>query len=84
MIEAAMTKLNVDAKVEIIDDIESVNYGRGVGYEINEIEVSENIKRISATEIRTKINEGDHSWKEHIPAGTDTVLTRHLSKNNNY
>ena len=39
-------------KVIIIPDIESVNYGRGVGYDVIEHEPPEQIKRISATEIR--------------------------------
>tara|TARA_Y100000992_G_C21264645_1_gene493287 strand:- start:1427 stop:1771 length:345 start_codon:yes stop_codon:yes gene_type:complete len=40
----------------IIPDIESVNYGRGVGYEIIEHFPPENIKKISATKIREKMN----------------------------
>ena len=39
-------------KIMIIPDIESVNYGRGVGYDVIEHEPPEQIKRISATEIR--------------------------------
>ena len=39
-------------KIISIPDIESVNYGRGVGYEINEYIPSEDISKISATEIR--------------------------------
>ena len=42
-------------KVIIIPDIESVNYGRGVGYEIIEHVPPENIKKISATKIRKKL-----------------------------
>ncbi len=42
-------------KVIIIPDIESVNYGRGVGYEIKEHIPPENIKKISATSIRNKM-----------------------------
>lgn len=42
-------------KVIIIPDIESVNYGRGVGYEIIEHEPPEQIKRVSATKIRSKM-----------------------------
>ena len=42
-------------KVIIIPDIESVNYGRGVGYDIIEHVPPENIGKISATEIRKKI-----------------------------
>ena len=42
-------------KVIPIPDIESVNYGRGVGYEINEFEPPEDIGNISATEIRKNL-----------------------------
>ena len=41
-------------KVTIIPDIESVNYGRGVGYEIIEHVPPSDIGKISATEIRKK------------------------------
>ena len=41
-------------KVMGIPDIESVNYGRGVGYEINEFVPPKDIGKISATEIREK------------------------------
>ena len=39
-------------KVISIPDIESVNYGRGVGYEINEFVPPKDIGEISATELR--------------------------------
>ena len=55
-----------DVRVIKIDDIESVNYGRGVGYEINEFTPPDDIERISATEIRDKIKSGDESWKEMV------------------
>ena len=42
-------------KVIIIPDIESINYGRGVGYDIIEHFPPEKVKKISATEIRKKI-----------------------------
>jgi nicotinamide mononucleotide adenylyltransferase len=42
-------------KVIIIPDIESVNYGRGVGYDIIEHVPPEKIGEISATEIRKKL-----------------------------
>ena len=41
-----------DVEVIIIPDIESVNYGRGVGYEINEHVPPPEIHEISATKIR--------------------------------
>ena len=49
-----LIKLNM-VKVIIIPDIESVNYGRGVGYEIIEHVPPQNIGEISATKIRKEI-----------------------------
>tara|TARA_B100000029_G_scaffold514154_1_gene615907 strand:+ start:738 stop:1082 length:345 start_codon:yes stop_codon:yes gene_type:complete len=47
--------------VEVISipDIESVNYGRGVGYQINEFVPPKDIERISATEIRKNLEKND-------------------------
>ena len=42
-------------KVIIIPDIESINYGRGVGYEIIEHTPPQDIGDISATKIRKKL-----------------------------
>ena len=42
-------------RVIIIPDIESVNYGRGVGYDIIEHIPPDNVGKISATEIRKKL-----------------------------
>jgi nicotinamide mononucleotide adenylyltransferase len=46
-------------KVISIPDIESVNYGRGVGYEINEYVPPKDISNISATEIRRNLKENE-------------------------
>lgn len=43
------------AQVIIIPDIESVNYGRGVGYEIIEHVPPKKVGEISATKIRKKL-----------------------------
>ena len=42
-------------KIMIIPDIESINYGRGVGYDIVEHIPPKTIKEISATKIRKKL-----------------------------
>tara|TARA_Y100001936_G_C15409785_1_gene329235 strand:- start:4 stop:330 length:327 start_codon:yes stop_codon:yes gene_type:complete len=42
-------------KVIIIPDIESINYGRGVGYDIIEHVPPKKVGEISATEIRKKL-----------------------------
>ncbi len=44
-------------KVMIVPDIESVNYGRGVGYEIIEHKPPKEISEISATKIRQERKE---------------------------
>lgn len=53
-------------KVIIIPDIESVNYGRGVGYGIIEHIPPADTANISATEIRKRIRAGDSSWKQLV------------------
>ena len=57
-----------DVKVIIIPDIESVNFGRGVGYEINEYQPPKDSSAmfISATKIRESIKSGDNSWKTMV------------------
>ena len=48
-----------EGKIKIIKipDIESINYGRGVGYEVIEHVPPQDIKEISATKIRAKMRE---------------------------
>lgn len=53
-------------KVIVIPDICSVNYGRDVGYAINEIEMPKDIQRISATFIRDEIKNRKNNWKELV------------------
>jgi nicotinamide mononucleotide adenylyltransferase len=65
-------------KVIIIPDIASVNYGRGVGYEINEITVGEAVASISATEIRRQIIAGEHGWKELVDENIHNMLAGFL------
>jgi len=56
-IENELNELVRDGRVKviIIPDIESVNYGRGVGYDIIEHVPPTDIGEISATKIRKKI-----------------------------
>ena len=44
-------------KIIIIPDIESVNYGRGVGYDVIEHTPPKDIKEISATKIRKQLRD---------------------------
>ena len=65
-------------KVIIISDIASVNYGRGVGYEVNEIAVGENVASISATEIRRQIMEDENDWKTLVDESIHEMLAGFL------
>ena len=48
-----------DVRVIIIPDMESVNFGRGVGYEINEFVPPKEIGKISATELRKRLKKNE-------------------------
>jgi cytidyltransferase-like protein len=69
-----------DVKVVIIPDIESVNYGRGVGYEINEFTPPDNIGFISATKIRDSIKNGDDSWRSMVDESIQEDIVNYLTK----
>ena len=55
-----------------------MNYGRGVGYEINEFTPPENIGWISATKIRNSINEGNDDWKQLVDVSIQDDVERYL------
>ena len=57
--EGELKDLIDDGRVitSIIPDIESINYGRGVGYEVIEHLPPEDIKEISATKIRKQLRD---------------------------
>jgi predicted nucleotidyltransferase len=63
----------------IIPDIESVNYGRGVGYEINEFIPTEEISFISATKIRQSINSNNEEWKLMVDESLHNDIIKYLS-----
>ena len=67
-----------DVVVMIIPDIESVNFGRGVGYEINEYTPPDNIGFISATKIRESIKSGDDSWKNMVHESIQDDVAKYL------
>jgi cytidyltransferase-like protein len=68
MIEKYHKSKGDDVKVMVIPDIESINYGRGVGYEINEYKPPKDSGAmfISATKIRESIKNGNDDWKTMV------------------
>jgi nicotinamide mononucleotide adenylyltransferase len=71
---------NTLVKVIVIPDIASVNYGRGVGYEVNEIKVNGNIANISATEIRRQILADETDWKNVVDEKIHILLATYLKE----
>jgi len=78
MIETYHKSKGQDVLVMKIPDIESVNYGRGVGYEINEFTPPDNIGFISATKIRNSINEGNEEWREMVDESIQQKVVDYL------
>jgi len=78
MIEKYHQAKGDDVKVMIIPDIESVNYGRGVGYEINEFTHTEEIAFISATKIRESIKNGDNAWRDMVDISIQKDVENYL------
>lgn len=83
MIEKYHKANSDDVKVMIIPDIESVNYGRGVGYEINEFTPTDEIGYISATKIRESIKEGNNSWKDMVDESIQGDVEKYLYETRN-
>lgn len=82
MIEKYHKSKNDDVKVIIIPDIESVNFGRGVGYEINEFIPPKEVSGISATGIRNSIKNGDDYWKKMVDESIQEDVIKYLTYEN--
>ena len=78
MIEKYHAAKGHDVKVIIIPDMQSVNFGRGVGYEINEFMPPENIGWISATSIRNSIKKGDNDWRNLVDESIQADVEKFL------
>lgn len=72
---------NQEVEVMIIPDIESVNYGRGVGYEINEWIPTGEISGVSATKIRGSIKIGDQDWRMMVDGCIQSDVIKYLQEN---
>ena len=83
MIEKYHKAKNHDVLVMVIPDIESVNYGRGVGYEINQYTPPANIAFISATKIRESIKNNDDSWRQMVDESIQEDVIKYLTDENN-
>lgn len=69
---------NPMVSIMVIPDIESVNYGRNVGYEVNEIVPPTDISAISATDIRQCFQQGSDAWKSRVNPAIYDLLEQYL------
>jgi predicted nucleotidyltransferase len=65
-------------RIIVVPDIASVNYGRDVGYSVNEIKVDPVIANVSATEIRRQILVGETDWKWLVDEKAHKILEKLL------
>ena len=80
MIEKYHKSKGDDVVVISIPDIESVNWGRGVGYEMNEYFPPDDIGFISATKIRDSVTEGNHEWKNLVDESIQEDVVKYLTE----
>jgi adenylylsulfate kinase len=73
---AMIRKVYLGQSVEVmrISDIESVNYGRGVGYKVQMFEPPTSIYNISATAIRQAVVEGRDDWKNWVDSSIHNLI----------
>lgn len=62
-----------DVEIIVGPDIESVNWGRGVGYETNNLGECP-VEGISATKIRESIESGTTDWESFVSSRVAAVL----------
>ena len=74
---------NTLVKIVIFPDICSVNYGREVGYAVNELNMPKEVLSISASEIRNQILEGKEDWKLQVDEKIHQKLER-MIKNSSF
>lgn len=75
LLAAAFSDAPYDVDIICGPDIKAICYGRGVGYKVDELVLSEDVQRISATEIRSLIKAGQMNWRDYVhPAVGDLLL----------
>lgn len=68
-----------DVTIMSIPDIESINWGRGVGYETNEHVPPGDVGFVSATSVREKIKNKDQTWKKNVDSKIWHLVEEYLS-----
>lgn len=69
-----MIEEKINGTVMITPDIEGVYWGRDVGYHVGEVQVDEQIKRISGTKIRNDIKLESPRWQQLVASETSSSM----------
>lgn len=72
IIKTWLNEVGIPGTVMRIPDVEGVYYGRGVGYNIQEVSVSPDMAVVSGTDVREALTEGDYKT---IHEGVDDQYT---------
>lgn len=70
-----------DVVVQSIPDVESINYSKELGVDINGHKTSGRAKSVSISEIRTQIKEGTSDWKELVHPRVQGIVHSILLRN---
>jgi cytidyltransferase-like protein len=81
MIKKYHDSRNEDVEVMVIPDIESVNFGRGVGYEVNEFQPPKDLGFISATDVRNSIDMKNDDWRSMVDNSIQEDIIKYLNDN---
>jgi cytidyltransferase-like protein len=81
MIKKYHDSRNEDVEVMAIPDIESVNFGRGVGYEVNEFQPPKDLGFISATDVRNSIDMKNDDWRSMVDNSIQEDIIKYLNDN---
>jgi len=76
MVGAWLEASGIPGRAVVIPDVAGVYYGRGVGYEVAQVEVDERTRGISATEIRGLRAAGDPAWRALVAPGVAEFIDR--------
>lgn len=67
-----------DVKIMAFPDVEGIYYGRGVGYNVEELVLPPDDQRVSATQIRDSVRIGDDQWKSFVDPKIHDLVEEYL------
>jgi len=69
-----------DVMIFAVPDFDCICVGREPGYEFREVQLPDQLQKVSGTYIRELINENDKRWHDLVPAGAAYVIDEAAAK----